>query len=240
MSQRSLRKTRELEWRRQDILAAAERLFSQKGFFKTSMVEIAEEAEFAIGTVYQFFKSKEEMYLSLIEAKMQKFAGLIDERVSVATSATDKLEAVIRTKLEYFEKNRNFFRIYVSEWSGFEWTLKSAFGEQTWKRYQAQLELVGDIMRSGIRRGEFRAVDPAESAYALHGMLNSTIYLWILQVKPPGSLVAKSGSLLTLFLQGVSRPLARQRSLPNKPRSVDPGPKMSLQPQPAGKAKRAS
>lgn len=41
MNQRTLRKTRELEWRRQDLLAAAERLFSEKGFFKTSMVEIA-------------------------------------------------------------------------------------------------------------------------------------------------------------------------------------------------------
>lgn len=212
MSQRVARKTREFEWRRQDILDAAERLFSKNGFFKTSMAEIAEEAEFAIGTVYQFFKSKEDMYISLIEVKMEKFAALIDERVGEVTSATDKIEAVIRTKLGFFEQNRDFFRIYVSEWSGFEWTIKSAFGEQTWKRYQKQLELVAEIMRMGVRKGEFRAIDPAEAAYALHGMLNSTIYLWILQVKPPGSLVAKSGSLLTLFIQGVSRPTSRQRS----------------------------
>ncbi|MFQ5991559.1 MAG: TetR/AcrR family transcriptional regulator [Nitrospiraceae bacterium] len=212
MSQRVARKTREFEWRRQDILDAAERLFSKNGFFKTSMAEIAEEAGFAIGTVYQFFKSKEDMYISLIEVKMEKFAALINERVDAVTSATDKIEAVIRTKLEFFEQNRDFFRIYVSEWSGFEWTIKSAFGEQTWKRYQKQLALVAEIMRMGVRRGEFRAVDPDEAAYALHGMLNSTIYLWILQVKPPGSLAAKSGSLLTLFIRGVSRPTSRARN----------------------------
>ncbi len=204
MNQRTLRKTRELEWRRQDLLGAAERLFSEKGFFKTSMVEIAEAAEFAIGTVYQFFKSKDEIYISLIEAKMEEFAALIDQRIAAASSAREKLEAVVRTKLEYFERNRNFFRIYVSEWSGFEWTMKSAFGERCWKRYQAQLDLVTDMVRLGIRRGELRMVDPAEAAYALHGMLNSTIYLWMLQAKPSSKLAPKADTLLHLFLHGVN------------------------------------
>lgn len=221
MNQRALRKTRELEGRRRDILATAERLFSEKGFFKTSMVEIAEEAEFAIGTVYHFFRSKEDMYISLIEAKMEEFAALMDARVAAGATATEKVRAVIRTKLEYFERNRNFFRIYVSEWSGFEWTIKSAFGERCWKRYQAQLDLVTDIMRLGLRRGEFRVVDPAEAAYALHGMLNSTIYLWILQAKPSGALVTKSDMLLTLFVHGVvhdapKNGMKRLRSAPGK------------------------
>lgn len=204
MNQRALRRTRELEWRRQDVLVAAERLFSGKGFFKTSVVEIAEAAGFAIGTVYHFFRSKEDIYISVIEAKMEEFASLTEARVSAAVPARDKLEAVIRTKLEYFEDNRDFFRIYVSEWSGFEWTIKSAFGERCWKRYQAQLDLVTDLMRLGIRRSEFRVVDAAEAAYALHGMLNSTIYLWILQAKPQGSLALKADTLLHLFLHGVS------------------------------------
>lgn len=213
MGQRTLRKTRELEGRRHDILAAAERLFSKHGYFNTSMVQIAEEAEFAIGTVYQFFKSKEEIYISLVESKMEGFAALMDARLVAVPSATEKIGAVISTKLEYFERNRDFFRIYVSEWSGFEWTMKSAFGERCWKRYQAQLDLVAGLIRDGIKRGEFRSVEPAEAAFALHGMLNSTIYLWILQAKPSESLVGKSDSLRALFLHGVGRTGdARRRS----------------------------
>ena len=204
MSQRTLRKSREQEWRRQDILNAAERLFSENGFFKTSMAEIAESAEFAIGTVYQFFKSKEDIYISLIENKMEDYAGLMETRLAEAISFPDKLQAVIRTKLEYFEQNRNFFRIYVSEWAGFEWTVKSALGEGCWKRYQEQLDLVEGILQSGITQGEFRNMNPKEAAFALHGMLNSTIYLWILQPTPSDSLVSKSTSLFTLYLHGVS------------------------------------
>lgn len=212
MSQRSLRKTRELEWRRRDLLSAAERLFSKRGFFKTSMADIAEAAEFAIGTVYQFFRSKEEIYISLIEAKMEEFEGLLNERMGEATSATEQLAAVVRTKLEYFEDNRNFFRIYVTEWSGFEWTMKSAFGERCWKRYQAQLDLVANIVRAGMREGEFRALDPGMAAFALHGMLNSTIYLWILHARPSESLVAKAESLLTLFIHGAGAGYAPRRA----------------------------
>ncbi len=58
VDQRSQRKQREYDARREEILLAAERLFSKNGFFKTSMAEIAEAAQFAMGTVYRFFKSK--------------------------------------------------------------------------------------------------------------------------------------------------------------------------------------
>lgn len=69
MDQRSQRKQREYEARREEILLAAERMFSQNGFFKASMAEIADSAQFAMGTVYRFFKSKEEIYISLVEAR---------------------------------------------------------------------------------------------------------------------------------------------------------------------------
>ena len=79
MDQRSQRKQREYEARREEILLAAERMFSQNGFFKTSMAEIAESAQFAMGTVYRFFKSKEEIYISLVEAKVEELLNLLKE-----------------------------------------------------------------------------------------------------------------------------------------------------------------
>src|SRR5438445_13885327 len=99
MNQRTLRKTRELEGRRLDILASAERLFSKHGYFKINMTDIAEAAEFAIGTVYHFFKSKEEIYISLIEDKMEEYAEHVEPRVAAAPTATAKIDAVSCTKL---------------------------------------------------------------------------------------------------------------------------------------------
>lgn len=205
MDPRAKRKQREYEARRQEILAAAERLFSKNGFFKTSMAEIAAASQFAMGTLYRFFKSKEEIYISIVEAKVEELARLLDQAIAQATSAADKINAFIRVKLEYADRNRDFFRIYVSEWSGFEWTIKSAFGERVWKLYTAQVDLVADLIRQGIRRNEFRKIDHKDGSLALHGMLNSTMYMWILQEKPTGALVDKKDLISALFLGGLEK-----------------------------------
>ena len=204
MDPRTKRKKREYEARRQEILAAAECLFSKNGFFKTSMAEIATAAQFAMGTVYRFFKSKEEIYISIVEAKVEELAELLDKAIAKEKSSGDKLNAFIQVKLAYADRNRDFFRIYVSEWSGFEWTIKSAFGERVWKLYMAEVDLVADLIRQGIRRKEFRKIDPKDGAFALHGMLNSTMYVGILQAKSSGSLVDKRDLISNLFLSGIA------------------------------------
>ena len=201
--QRSQRKQREYEARREEILFAAERKFAQNGFFKTSMAEIAEDAQFAMGTVYRFFKSKEDIYISLVEAKVEELLRLLEEATQSRLPAQEKLRAVIQVKLAFADQNRAFFRIYVSEWSGFEWTVKSAFGERVWKRYLAQIDLVANLIKEGIKTGEFRKVNPKDTSLAFHGMLNSTIYLWILQSGPKESLVDKGKWLGSLLLDGL-------------------------------------
>ncbi|HNP30712.1 MAG TPA: TetR/AcrR family transcriptional regulator [Nitrospirales bacterium] len=200
---RAERKQREYEARREEILLAAERKFSQNGFFKTSMAEIAESAQFAMGTVYRFFKSKEDIYISLVEAKVEELLRQLEEATHSRLPAQEKLRAVIEVKLAFADQNRAFFRIYVSEWSGFEWTVKSAFGERVWKRYLAQIDLVANLIKEGIKTGEFRKVNAKDTSLAFHGMLNSTIYLWILQAGPKESLVDKGKWLGTLLLDGL-------------------------------------
>ena len=206
MDQRTQRKQREVEARRDEVLNAAERLFSKHGFFKTSMAEIAGAAQFAMGTVYRIFDSKEEIYISLMEAKVEELLRLLDEHITQAKTATEKIYAVIEVKLAFADRNRDFFRIYVSEWSGFEWTVKSAFGDRIWTLYLAQITLVADLVREGIRKGEFQRLDPEATSLAFHGMLNSTMYAWILQSSPTESLESKGKLLGSLFLNGLEKP----------------------------------
>ena len=59
------RKERERERRRQQIIVAAKRVFSKNGFSRTTMEDIAKEAELSPGTLYLYFKNKEELYASL-------------------------------------------------------------------------------------------------------------------------------------------------------------------------------
>ena len=203
MAAKVSRKIREGQVRRRELLTAAEVVFAKNGFFKTTMADIADEAEFAIGTLYQMFKSKEEIYLSLVDAKVTAYLSEVERQTRLAFGGAAKIEALIRTKLYFFEHNRNFFRIYVAEWSGFEWTQKSALGDRIWKKLLAHLDLIAGIIAEGVGAGEFKAVPPQEAAFALNGMMNSTIFHWILGNSPPGSLVAKTDVIKALFLTGI-------------------------------------
>ena len=108
-SPRSERKQREYEARRDEILSAAEGLFSKNGFFKTSMAEIAVAAQFAMGTLYKFFKSKEDIYISLVESKVEEMLQQLEQAVRNRQRAEDKIREVIRVKLAFADQNRDFF-----------------------------------------------------------------------------------------------------------------------------------
>lgn len=198
------RREREALKHRGEILEAAEHLFAKRGFFKTSMAEIAREAEFSVGSLYQFFESKDAIYVALLEEKFDNYIAMVRRDIGRANDVPGKIEAMIRAKLGFFEQNRDFFRIYVSEWGGSEWTMRSDLGKEVWKKYQAYLGLITKVIRAGVREGLFRKSNPREMAYLFTGMTNILIHQWILG---PGreSLIDKAGLIQDVFLKGVTR-----------------------------------
>ena len=76
---RGSRREKEKQRQRDDMFAAALELFSKKGFHNVSMHEIAHNADFAIGTVYKFFKNKDDLYKSLVIAKAHEIHETLKE-----------------------------------------------------------------------------------------------------------------------------------------------------------------
>jgi AcrR family transcriptional regulator len=199
------RKARELAQRKLEILAVAERLFARKGFFKTSMAEIAREAEFSVGSLYQFFPSKDAVYVALMEDKFAEYLALVQREVAAVKTAMDQLDALIATKFGFFEKHRNFFRIYVTEWGVGECSVKGALGERISGLREAYLALLTRTMAAGIRRRVFKKLDAREMAQLFDGMMNAIIHQWIASAGEE-SLTAKSDAIREVFLRGVSVP----------------------------------
>ncbi len=109
------RKERDRQLRRADIYKAAEHIFAIKGYHKATIRDIAKQAQYAIGTVYLYFKDKDALYLSLFEEKMKGLLSVVEGKMSAAKDAKRRLEIFIRELLAYFEENLDFFRIFVSE-----------------------------------------------------------------------------------------------------------------------------
>ncbi|MFA4983704.1 MAG: TetR/AcrR family transcriptional regulator [Candidatus Omnitrophota bacterium] len=109
------RKERDRQLRRSDILKAAEHLFAIKGYNKATIRDIAKEAQYATGTVYLHFKDKEALFFALFEEKLKNLLSIIEEKIKQVKDARSKLRIFVREGLDFFAKNSNFFKIFVSE-----------------------------------------------------------------------------------------------------------------------------
>src|SRR5215208_60497 len=85
--------------KRERILDAAERVFAQHGFFAARVSEIAKDAGVADGTIYLYFKNKDDLLISLFESRMERFNQLLAAAIPATASPTDKLLALVRTYL---------------------------------------------------------------------------------------------------------------------------------------------
>ena len=198
------RKEREYLAHREEILLAAEKVFAAKGFFPTTMSDIARQAEFGTGTLYKYFKSKEELYFTLIDEKVEEINCLVKSELSQKTSAVDRIKKVLGLQFEFFERNRDFFRIYTSERSRFEWTVKDELGRGLHEKMIAYINILAEVMRQGIEEGEFRPLNPMDLAHALVGIVNSFIFEWMMS-RESYPLISKLDTVLEIFLGGVQQ-----------------------------------
>ena len=203
-TERISRKEREYLAHREEILSAAEKVFAAKGFFPTTMSDIARRAEFGTGTLYKYFKSKEELYFTLIDEKVEEINRLVETELSQRNSAVERIKKVLRLQFEFIERNRDFFRIYISERSRFEWTVKDDLGKGLHEKMVSYIDILSEVMREGIKKGEFRSMDPKDLAHALVGIVNSFVFEWLIS-REPYPLVSKLDTVLEIFLGGAQQ-----------------------------------
>ena len=189
---------------REEILLAAQKVFAAKGFFPTTMNDIAREAEFGTGTLYKYFKSKEDLYFTLIDEKTDEINRLVKVELSQKTSAAERIKTVLKLQFEFFERNRDFFRIFTSERSRFAWTVKDELGKGLHEKMIAYINILAQVMRQGIEDGEFRRLDPMDLAHALVGIANSFIFEWMISHESY-PLISKLDTVLEIFLGGAQQ-----------------------------------
>jgi AcrR family transcriptional regulator len=107
------RKERELQLRRQEILDAARKVFAEEGYFKATMSRIAARAEFGMGTLYQFFPSKQDLFISVILEEAESFVQGLKNTLSSAPSLREQLKAYIEYKLSWVEDHPDIQRLIM-------------------------------------------------------------------------------------------------------------------------------
>lgn len=111
----SKRKEREREARREAILDAAAEVFSQKSFYEATLDEIASAAELAKGTLYNYFKDKQDIFLSLILTGSQQFVGRQQAAIDAGGPLHKVLSRLLRTSIELMRQHQYMFRMVITD-----------------------------------------------------------------------------------------------------------------------------
>ncbi len=186
--------------KRRQILDAAVEVFAATGFHKSRVSDIAREAGVADGTIYLYFKSKDDVLISIFEEAM----GEMIERAEAAIAGlADPLEQLARLAvhhMENVEQNKTLAKVLQVELR-----LSNTFmKEYQPKRLRQYMDIIGRIIEEGRAHGVIRAdVDPRIVRRAMFGALDEIAMQWMLTSNPTYSLTDSAKAVADVFVRGI-------------------------------------
>jgi AcrR family transcriptional regulator len=221
------RRERERLAHRREILEAAERVFARNGYYGATVEQIAQEAEFAVGTLYNFFKSKEDLYEQVVVKLTDEFMAVFRERVLAEEDPIEAIGALIELRLRLFEEHRGFARVFFESMAGGHVDPALALPAQLSSLYDEFVTSVTSIFERGICRGAFLDVDPLYLALTLHGVVNAFTAYWA-HKEPEEPLAERVAKFKEMFIGrilregGVDRPSVPAEGRRPRPRKGVP------------------
>lgn len=180
------------------ILREAQKIFSQRGFYKTDVEEIASKAGVGKGTIYRRFGKKKSLFLSLIEWGLNSLRDEILKEIQEVEGPAERIAVGLQTYLSFFERNRDFYQILVEERMQF----REEIGQQFEGKHLTHIPLLESTIDEGIRQGKFKNLNARGVAVSLVGMINAIIYDDLISRKR-SSLQRGYQTVLEIFLRGI-------------------------------------
>ena len=191
--------------KRDAILRAATDVFARNGFFQSQVADVARAAGVAAGTVYLYFRSKDDLLVSIFERTMRE--AIEDGRAALERVADprQRLERLARLHLERLGRDRELavvFQVELRQSTKFMERFSNTF-------LRDYIGMLRETIADGQKAGLFRAdVNPTIAAKVLFGALDEMATNWILS-KRRYSLAAEADAVINLFVNGVGAPKKR-------------------------------
>lgn len=206
-SVRALQPERKSNGKYEAILRAAIKVFAGSGFFNSKVADVAREAGVADGTVYLYFKNKDDILVSIFNYYMEEALAAGKASLAETDDPVEKLRRIVRAHLEGLGRDRNLAVVFQVE-------LRSStkFMEQfSATKVTEYLELIREVIEEGQRRGVFRSgLNTKVVAKVLFGALDEMATNWVLSRKRY-SLVSTAEPVLDVFLNGIARTKSSKR-----------------------------
>jgi TetR/AcrR family transcriptional regulator, fatty acid metabolism regulator protein len=188
--------------RRQEILEAAILVFSRKGYHLATIGDIAAEASIAQGTMYIYFKSKEELLVAIFQEKMGQFNQYVKEQIQEVASADAKLRRLIEIHLGAYNEYRDLAQLLLIELR----QVGKFLTADALKPSFEYLVLIEGILEEGVKAGVFvEGLDTRSAATILYSSIDGLATLWIME-NFSYSILSATETITRLFFRGILTP----------------------------------
>lgn len=185
--------------KRDALLRAAIETFAARGYFNAQVADVARTAGVAAGTVYLYFRGKDDLLISIFEKTMKDAIAAGRESIAPLDDPLAQLRAIARVHLDRMSRDRNLaivFQVELRQSTKF----MERFSATHLREY---LGIIRDVIARGQTAGAFRRdLNPTLAAKLLFGMLDEMATNWILS-KRRYSLANESDAIVDLFVRGV-------------------------------------
>ncbi|MCC6359182.1 MAG: TetR/AcrR family transcriptional regulator [Phycisphaerales bacterium] len=158
--------------RRAEILRLALDLFSKKGYTGTTMAEIATAAGLAVGTLYKFFKDKNDLYQALLSETVHDFESRLLAVLKAEGPPIDRLNRFIDVGSQLFVEHLPMTRVYFSQTAAAFLFASAGLEDESYLSYRRIVDAVAEVCAEAVRRGEMVDLPPAVLALGLEGVHN--------------------------------------------------------------------
>lgn len=168
------------EAKKKQILRAALAVFSSKGYYGAKIADIADEAGIGKGTVYEYFRTKEGLFMELFTFLTEDHHRLLTHNLPPADTARQKLEDVIAATFQAFDRMEKFYCVFLDlKTEHVKGSNKTFYNEQFAKLYREFRSELGAVITLGQREGSLRTVNPDYAAALIIAAMEGLMNQWI-------------------------------------------------------------
>ena len=160
--------------RRKEIIRIAAQLFSEKSYHDVTIDEIAAKVGVAKGTIYLYFKSKERLYLEILENGFEAIESLIEKEIAKSDPAPEKLKKVLMLIFGFYRQNLDVLRILSRD----ETHLIREHYRFTEQWRHRRVKLYEKILEKGVKEGSFRLINTKLTALIIFGLVRSVMFFY--------------------------------------------------------------
>ncbi|HOF17706.1 MAG TPA: TetR/AcrR family transcriptional regulator [Phycisphaerae bacterium] len=159
--------------KRQQIMQAAERLFTSRRFHEITLDDVARTAKVGKGTIYRHFRDKDDLFFQTATSGFDELCELLRRQVPAGASFFDQLTEACMQISRFFEQRRQLFRMMQTEEGRMQWC-GGSLRDRWLERRKGLVSAVAEILAKGVAEGQVRAdIPPEVLAHLLLGLLRT-------------------------------------------------------------------